>query len=451
MCDRLSPMSEPDWKAELLEDRTTSLATGGAPPPPTQGLRAAGVAAAMLAVAVIVLYAPNAARRPAASANPGPTAFAAFPTSLPTATALPTPTSDGGPCVTSPLEVTPPADTALPGWYRVPKIPETGLAAFTVDETRDRGSIVVAGAGADGPASARVAATYSSPGAPDRPEVALVGWSASGDTLLMVAFQFGRSSWNEGCSNLFLVNADGSGVTALTDNGPGGFIFDSALAPTTGRVAYSSNDGLSVIDPLIGDTHFARCSAPWTPRWSPDEQRLSAFCSDRRLQIVDLAGGTSIDYQLPAGLTLTGATWAGDSSSMIVVATEAGPTEHPPLAILDFFPGTGAFERRPLDIPAAASLSFASISPDGRWIVLQDWSDLIDVAVLSLETGATTGLPIPPAPDVDGPTPFAWFPDGDTALFGLGGVLYTVNVATTELVEVGLLPSSQFLWHNSEP
>jgi len=440
-------MTEPDATAEILDDRTTSLA-----PPRSRAAtgslldrrwRLAGIgAAAALAVAVIVLYSPDLGNVAAVPATPpaSPVAVVIIPTTAPT----PVPTPDEGPCRTDLVQVGPPRDRSVPSWYSPAVVPANALAAFVVEDDGNHGSVVVAGL----EAIPYVAATYLT-NDPARGGVSMspIAWSSSGTTLLVRADQYGAGEV-PGCSNLFLVNADGFSVTNLTHFGPGTSINDAALAPNSGLIAYSTFGEVQVIDPVAGEHRVATCNAAWQLRWSPDEQKFLGICNDVDVLVVDVTGRTAVQATLPDGLAFAAAIWSEDGTSITVVAATPGPTEGAPmLTVLDFSLATLTFEQRP-SFSLPASLGFAAISPSGRWIVLQDTQDGIDTAVLDLATGVTTTLPKPPAAESHGGVPYAWESDGDTGLYAEGGVLYAVNLATATVTEVGKMPPSWFVWRN---
>jgi len=438
-------MSESDWKAEILDDQITSLAppgSGGSPVDRRWRLAAIGAAMAF-AVSVIVLYRPHSANVASVSATPSasPVTGVTIPSTAPSPTPAPTP--DEGPCRTDRIQIDAPAVRSLPGSYPA-LVPAGGLAAFVVDDDGNNGSLVVAGGSGPG---GQVVATYSTDPTRGNAYVSPIGWSSSGSTLLVRADQYGASD-GSGCSNLFLVNAGGSGVRSLTDFGPGTSINDAALAPNSRVVAYSTSGEVRLIDPIAGEHRVAECNAAWQFRWSPDERRFLGICNDRDLLVVDVTGRTAVQATMPDGMDFAAAIWTDDGSSITVVATASGATQGPPPIVLDFSPTTLTFDQRPSFSLPTASLGFATISPSGRWIVLQDTQDGIDTAVLDLATGVTTQLPKPPTAEPGG-VPYAWESDGDTGLYAVNGGLYAVNLATATVTEVGKIPPTWFAWRSA--
>ena len=441
-------MTESDWKAEILDDQITSLAPPGSTPAPVDyrwRLVAIGAAVAF-AVSVILLYPPHSANVAPVSATPSasPVTAVTAPSAAPSPT--PSPTPDEGPCRTDRVQIDPPAVPSSATWPGLALVPAGDLAAFVADEGENRGSIVVVGL-ADVDTHPQVVATYRT----DHPArggvyAGPVGWSSSGSTLLVRADQYGGPEGEApGCANLFLVNADGSGVTALTDFGPGTSIYDAALAPNSGLIAYSTDGELRVIDPPSGARHVADCGTAWQLRWSPDEQKFLGICNEVELLVVDVPNRTAVRATLPDRLTILAAIWGEDGTSITVVATSFEGPQNPPLTVLDFSAATLRFAPR-TSFPVPASLGFATISPSGRWIVLQDTQDGTSSAVLDVATGVTTTLPRPPAAEDYSGVPFAWEADGDTGLYAAGGLLYAVNLATATATEVGIMPGYWFVW-----
>jgi hypothetical protein len=437
-------MTESDLKAEILDDQITSLAPpgSGGPPVDRRWRLAAIVAAVAFALSVIVLYPPHSANVASLSATPSasPVTAVVIPTAAPRPTLSPTP--DEGPCRTDRIRINPTTAQAVPGSFSPALVPEGALAAFVVDDNGNDGSVMVAGT--SGPAG-QVVATFITDRTRGNASVNPIGWSSSGTTFLVRADQWGATN-DTGCTNLFLVNADGSGVTSLTDLGPGTGINDAALAPNSGLIAYSTSGEVRVIDPAAGERRVADCLGAWQFRWSPDEQQVLGIC-DVDLLVVDVPGRTAVRATVPDGLAISAATWIDNGASIRVVALDAAGTQGSPLEVLDFSATTLAFTP-PVSYSMSASLGFATISPSGRWIVLQDTQDGINTAVLDLATGVTTTLPTPSAAE-PGAVPYAWDSDGDTGLYPQNGLLYAVNLATRTLTEVGKMPPSWFVWRSA--
>jgi hypothetical protein len=438
-------MTDSDWKAEILDDQITSLAppgSGGAPVDRRWRL-AAIVSSVAFALSVITLYPRSSANLGSLSATPSPSPVAAAAIPSPTPSQGPAPTRDEGPCRTDPIQLHAPSDRSLPGSYGPVLVPAGALAAFAIDEDGNNGSVVVAGNG--GP-EGKLVASYRTDPTRGNAYVNPVGWSGSGTTVVLRADQFGPND-GSGCSNLFLANADGSGVSSLTDFGPGTSIFDASVAPNSGLIAYSTPGEVRVLDPNAGERRIAECETAWQFRWSPDEQKFLGVCNDRDVLIVDIASRATVRATMPDGLDFAAAIWSGDGSSITVVGiTNSGNQSTP--TVLDFSLATLAFDQRPGIAVADPSFGFATISPSGRWMVLQDTQEGVDTAVLDFTTGVTTPLPKPPIAE-PGAVPYTWESDGETGLYAMGGSIYAVNLATATLTEVGKMPPVWFVWRDA--
>jgi hypothetical protein len=444
-------MTEPDWKAELLEDRTTTLAPRGSAAPGQSIDRrwaAAGIAAiATLAIAVVALYAPS-LEKAAKATTPNPSASPLAALSIPTAAALPTPAD--GPCLSDRVRVAPPAGVDVPTWYRPIGVTAHGLAAFAVEDTASRGSLVVSGGDADGNPTSRVIASYATGDPASSVRVSPIGWSGAGDALLVRADQLDGSG-GVVCTNLVIANVDGPGVTYLTDNGPGMTIEAAALAPSGDRVAYVQAGVVTMRSPARDEWRLADCSGLGSIEWSQDERTLLMICNDA-IAVVDAETSASSRFALPDGWYPVFASWAGENGTIIVVAT--GAADGQKLAVLDLDPATTGFDRRDGDIESVPPLLLASLAPGGRWIILEGQRDDASstvMAAVDLTTGASTDLPTPLGRDIYSATGFTWLADGDTALYGLDGSLYSINIPTATLTDAGLLPATQFAWHDVAP
>jgi hypothetical protein len=440
-------MTEPDWKAELLEDRSGSLHAPGSTVPEAPldpAWRVGGIVVALaLALAVVVLYSPKPQGVATASVSPPTADLASVPTAAPSPTAPP-----GGPCVTDPIEVAVPPDGKVPESFGSIQVPAGGRAAFVVAESRRGGSIVIAGQGLTA-GDSQVVATYATSDVVATVEATIVNWSTGGGALLLLAHELGASGGEQPCSNLFLIDMEKSRVRQLTSNGPGMTIGAAALAPSGDRVAYVQAGELNLRDLTGGGGPVADCPGVGFLQWALDERRVLATC-DGAIVTAEPFTGASNRFEPPDGWYPLFASWADHERPITLLA--GGASEGDELGVFDVDPGESRFERRPgLDLTGAF---VRSISPGGRWLVALSATlepqDPAAMFAVDLTTGARTHVPAPDRIQF-GDDSFGWLPDGDTVLYPSFGKLYASNLATATLSEVGSLPTSQFAWVNLPP
>jgi hypothetical protein len=159
------------------------------------------------------------------------------PSALPTAGPTPSPNllpMVAGTCGTGRTVITAsPSGAPVPEEAKSLRAPEGGRLAIALEDqptplaTITSGSIVVAGPEVG---SVRVVATFTGQEILRDGGVGIFGWSASGDSLLVYAGSDNTLTADKICGNLWLLRADGSAVTRLTDNGPTEAI-DQAASP----------------------------------------------------------------------------------------------------------------------------------------------------------------------------------------------------------------------------
>ena len=107
-------------------------------------------------------------------------------------------------------------------------------------------------------------------------------WSPDGRRIAFYSWR--DENWGDGNSEIYVMNADGSGQTRLTNNTEGDR--DPSWSPDGRRIAFtSSRDGKSEIYVMNADgssqTRLTNnTDADWDPSWSPDGRRI-AFTSSR--------------------------------------------------------------------------------------------------------------------------------------------------------------------------
>jgi hypothetical protein len=376
----------------------------------------------------------------------------------------PTANPDTGPCRPGSLQFHVNAQPVPGAGLDQIRVPPGGTLALAIDETATSGSLVLAKAHAGDPTTtdAGIIATFTASGIQPW-AVQPIGWSASGDALLVSAGHSGTPGPGEGCNDLYLLQAEGSAVqlSSLTDDGWPGAVEGGTLSADGGRVAYFQQNGLRLQTELrLIDVHSPRpgigwgdCGGPLGPaRWSPDESRLLAIC-DNSFVVVDMTaysrGTSSIASFSPALNTLVlTAGWTADSGSVVAVAARTDEMVSNTLEIAEIDAVTGARTDRPVS-PTTAQwvVGSSSMSPDGRWALVQgNDSYAIDTA-----TGTATNLPWIVLPNPLDPATVAWLAGGNSFLYANSGTLYNVDLSAMTRTEVGAIPTSDFAWHESKP
>ena len=308
------------------------------------------------------------------------------------------------------------------------------------------GAIVVAG---PEPGSVRVVATFTGQEILRDGGVGILDWSANGDFLLVYAGSDNTLSGDWICGNLWIVRADGTAVTRLTDNGPAEAIDQAGLSPSGTSIAYFQEDVVHVLD-LAGSEQtipVERC-APHRLHWAPDERRILLVCGTL-VVVVDRDTGTAARFSAQTG-DIYDAVWSLEGRS-IVVAGHGGRNASP-VVIVDLDPATGSrVTRSRSDHQANWLWGGQTLSPDGRWLLIRDGlrdgglpTYLIDTA-----TGRSTQLPWPVVGDsplwfsLGGVPSVTWLEGNDLVLAADGEKLYEVDLREITRTEVGSVVPNQ--------
>ncbi len=192
-----------------------------------------------------------------------------------------------------------------------------------------------------------------------------VHWSPDGS---MLAFRV----WTKGDYELFVTNADGSGLTNVT--GSMG-VSEFAWSPNGSMLAFTAFQDESDFDVFVvnadGTGLRAVVKSPFTeagPQWSPDGTRI-AF---ERWPVHDRDPGTADIYQVSVGggeaaplVTSpgydTGVAWSPDGSRLAFTSDQGGDEE---IYVVN---ADGSDERQLTDLPEA-SATRPAWSPDGEWL-----------------------------------------------------------------------------------
>lgn len=452
--------TEPDSTAELLEDRVVSLAPvrEQPAPPPVRWILVAGVL--VVAIGAAVVSARWSSPPLAAVASPSPSITLSAPTPAVAATIQPTASPDNGPCGAGHVQFQVNAQPVPMEGLEAIRVPVGGTLALAIQEESTSGSLVLARAHAGAPATTDTGVIATFTGTDFQPgAVTPVGWSANGDALLVSAGHASTSGDIENCNDLFLLQAEGSSVqlSSLTDDGSTAPVEGGALSAGGARVAYfQQNELRPQIELRSIDVHsgkpgigVAGCSGPLgVPRWSPDETKILAICNNTLvIADVDLVTWHTFPTPSPDVVYLT-AGWRADSTSIVAVGAQTGQMGSSPLEIFEFDAVTGTGGGRAASLTNTTwVLGSASMSPDGRWALVQG----NDTYAIDTATGTATNLPWIVLPNPFDLATVAWLSGSNSFLYANSGALYQVDLAAMTRTDVGAIPVSNFAWHESKP
>jgi hypothetical protein len=459
-------MPDPDSTAELLDDQVVSLvpARRESSGPALRWLVLVGAVAIALVVGISYTGRLEPPAAVIGSANPSASDLVAL------ASSVPSPTVDVDACAEGSFDMQPhPADSD-PGTVSPLRLTRPGVLALAIEQDRTSGEVIVAHSMGDeaGTFDARIVARFTGYDLQLARAVTPVAWSPQGDAVLINAGHLDEFEADRNCSDLFLVMANGSGVTRLTHDRAGEWANAGSISPNGGEVARVAGGDLRLIevDGARPGLALASCFSPNGPvRWSPDGTWLMVVCGNE-LIVVDLIGQRPHSYSPPAGPESEGslprdslplaAAWTADGQSVIAVTAPAGLTQLGPLKIVEIDRADGT---PTASVATEAStewvLGSATMSPDARWVLVQGDGNVpaapwFPTYAVDTSTGDTTKLPWTVLHDSTGPSPVSWLAAPGTFLYEDEQAFYEVDLATMTRTEVGAIPASDYAWYEAE-
>jgi len=295
---------------------------------------------------------------------------------------LPTGTQESGATqVSNPAPTQPPTPTSTPRPTRTP-VPPPPSATWTAVPTQIGGGSGQIAFASDRSGSTQVwlmnvDGTGEAQQITDLPEGACQPtWSPDGLQLLFISPCEGQQAIYPG-AGIFLINADGTGMTPLPNVYGGDF--DPAWSPDGRYIAFSSlrNVGRPRIYLLdLQDGSVKRLSETysfdWQPAWSPDGNKIAFVTTQKgpvQIWIMDLDGTNQEIYSRSASAINTHPIWSLDGE-VILFNQSLVPGGMPYLVAASY--NDGQYNEIPYDL-GPIPVREARYSPDGLWLVYESW------------------------------------------------------------------------------
>ncbi|MFN8528287.1 MAG: hypothetical protein U0670_06725 [Anaerolineae bacterium] len=253
------------------------------------------------------------------------------------------------------------------------------------------------------------------------------------------------SNRNGGDTDIFVMNADGSGLQALTDNDEEEGFLGLAASPDGTQIAftvgYVENPDLYVMNSDGSDRRALADSPNWetNPVWSPDSTRI-AFAQQTGSFVLNIinADGSGQQALTQARLTANRPVWSAEGTR-VFIGGNGYATEGALAGIYEVTVETGEVKQR-TEPNAVINPDNLSISPDGTRIAFMDVADPngaanFDLFLFDTLSGSVTPLANTPANERYP----VWSPDGSRIVFRLGAggestdQLALVEVSTGEI------------------
>jgi Tol biopolymer transport system component len=220
----------------------------------------------------------------------------------------------------------------------------------------------------------------------------------------------------DGQQRIYVMNADGSGVTRLT-NGPGSDA-DPAWSPDGYRIAFESSrdtPGIAGTATVVGFSNFEiyvmnadgsdQTRLTFTPyfdlkpSWSPDGSRI-AFTSSDDIYVMNADGSDPIPLAASSAFD-DEAAWSPDGSKIAFTSNRDGPVD---IYVMN---ADGSEVTRLTNPPANQN---AVWSPDGSKIAFQSSSRDVSFDIYTMNADGSDITPLTTDPEFDGDP--AWLPGG---------------------------------------
>jgi Tol biopolymer transport system component len=202
-------------------------------------------------------------------------------------------------------------------------------------------------------------------------------WSPDGSK---IAYQFGQ----DGLQTISVMNADGSGVTQLTQNGDDR---GPEWSPDGTKITWVRDDGVYVMNP-DGSGQTLLVAGGWDPEWSPDGTRM-AYSYNDHLYVMNADGSNANRLTTHPDRSDGNSKWSPDGTQITFLGFTMSDGFRRETYLINA-DGTGLTQLNGLPEQSGSWPRDPVWSPDGEWICGWAWND--GLGVIHPASGAHFGI-----------------------------------------------------------